>query len=105
MSVVELNPESFKELITGSAALVDFYATWCGPCRNMLRELEKFAAEHPEINVGKLNIESDENRELAAAFDVSTIPSIFFFRNGQLVTHLTGFFPAGVLAKKLDLQP
>ena len=104
MSVAELDAKSFKEIITGSSVLVDFYATWCGPCRNMLKELEKFSTEHPEIRVGKVNIESDENKELAAMFDVSTIPSLFFFRDGQLVTHLTGYFPARVLAEKLSLQ-
>lgn len=104
MNVTELNPESFKETIARPEALIDFYATWCGPCRNMLRELEKFAVEHPEIAVGKVNIESAENQELAAAFDVSTIPSLYLFRDGQMVSHLSGFFPARVLAEKLGLN-
>ncbi len=101
MKIVELNPETFKELILQPAALIDFYAPWCGPCRNMAAELEKFAVAHPEIAIGKVNIENDENRELAATFDVSTIPSIFFFRNGRLVKHVTGFFSHTALAGKL----
>ncbi|MBE6364319.1 MAG: thioredoxin family protein [Lentisphaerae bacterium] len=104
MDIIELNPESFKAILLKPAALIDFYAPWCGPCRNMARELEKFAADHPEIAIGKVNIESEENKELAATFDVSTIPSIFFFRNGQLVKHVTGFFSRTALADELLRQ-
>lgn len=103
MEIIELNPESFSEIIRKPLALVDFYAVWCGPCRNMGRELEKFAADHPEIAIGKVNIEAEENQALAAQYDVSTIPSIFLFRNGEPVRHLTGFFPSRALAEKLGV--
>ncbi|MBQ9786564.1 MAG: thioredoxin family protein [Lentisphaeria bacterium] len=104
MEIRELNPESFREIMQNELVLIDFYATWCGPCRNMARELEKFASEYPEIAIGKVNIEEEENVELAANYDVSTIPSLFLFRNGTNVAHLTGFFPSRVLAEKLGLQ-
>ena len=103
MKIIELNPESFNEMIQKPLALVDFYAVWCGPCRNMGRELEKFAAEHPEIAIGKVNIENEENLLLAARYDVSTIPSIYLFRNGVISCHLTGYFPSHQLAAKLGL--
>lgn len=101
MKVTELNPEIFAEFVQSPAALIDFYATWCGPCRNMLRELDKFAEDHPEIKVGKINIEDENNQQLVARYDVSTIPSIYLFVNGSPVKHLSGFFPARVLAEKL----
>lgn len=104
MTIQELNPESFREAMKQPEVLIDFYATWCGPCRNMARELEKFAVQYPGITIGKVNIESDENRELIASFDVSTIPSLFFYRDGKLVKHLTGFFSLRELAKELQLD-
>ena len=103
MTIVELNPQSFSEMIRKPLVLVDFYATWCGPCRNMGKELEKFAVEHPEIAIGKVNIENEENRELTTQYDVSTIPSLFLFRNGDMEKHLSGFFSSRALAEKLGL--
>lgn len=104
MNITELTGETFTEAVTLPVILIDFYAPWCGPCRNMARELEKFSAAHPDIPVGKVNIETEENKELAAQFDVSTIPSLFFFRNGQLVKHLTGFYSCGNLEKELGIN-
>ena len=102
-NVIELTPETFAEFTASPQAIVDFYATWCGPCRNMLRELDKLAAEHPEIRIGKVNIEDAANQKLAADYDISTLPSIYLFCNGEAVRHLTGFFPARVLAEKFGL--
>ena len=115
-SVVQMDKQMFLDKVfdytTGATewkyqgdkpAVIDFYATWCGPCRNMLRELDKLAAEHPEIRIGKVNIEDAANQKLAADYDISTIPSIYLFCNGEAVRHLTGFFPARVLAEKFGL--
>jgi thioredoxin len=104
MNITELNNDIFTESITLPVILIDFYAPWCGPCRNMARELEKFSAAHPDIPVGKINIEEDGNKDIAAQFDISTIPSLFFFRDGQLVKHLTGFYSCSKLEKELGIN-
>ncbi len=101
MNITELTYDTFTEAITLPVILIDFYAPWCGPCRNMSKELEKFSAAHPDIPIGKINIDEAENKELAAKFEISTIPSLFFFRDGQLVKHLTGFISCRALEKEL----
>ena len=105
MNITESDHENFaKVLAAGGDLLVDFYAPWCGPCRNMLRELETFASQNPDIAVMKVNIEEEKNREFVARFNVSTIPSLFFFRDGKLQKHLTGFFRSRVLEEKLEIK-
>ena len=76
--------------------LVDFWATWCGPCRMQAPILEAFAAEHPEIKVGKVNV--DENPELAEKFGIMSIPTRLVFKGGKLVKSAVGLHDKGGLA-------
>ena len=76
--------------------LVDFWATWCGPCRMQTPILEAFAAEHPEIKVGKVNV--DENPELAEKFGIMSIPSLLVFKDGKLAKTAVGLHDKSGLA-------
>ena len=81
--------------------LVDFYADWCGPCKMMMPIVEKMAEKYDgKIKVGKVN--SDEENQLAAKYNIMSIPSFLLFKNGELVDTLTGAMPADALAGKLD---
>lgn len=71
--------------------LLDFWATWCGPCRMLAPIIAEIAAEHPEIKVGKVNV--DEEPELANAFQVASIPTLVLMKEGKAVKSAMGYRP------------
>ncbi len=84
-----LDKQNFEEAIAGAEPiLVDFWATWCGPCRMQGDVLHEVDAAHPSVRIGKVNV--DENRELAMRFGISAIPTMILFKNGQAVESVTG---------------
>ena len=77
------NKEQFKEVVSKGITLVDFFATWCGPCRMLTPELEKLAEKDQTINVLKIDV--DEFQELAAQFNVRAVPTLVLFKDGQII--------------------
>lgn len=99
MSVLHITKENFNAEVVNSdrAVLLDFWATWCGPCRMVGPLVEEIAAEHPEIKVGKINV--DEQPELAAQFQIMSIPTLMVVKNGQITQRVVGARPkAHILA-------
>ena len=90
MSVFNIDPANFEEKVTNSDSpvLVDFWASWCGPCTMLSPIVEQLAEEHPEIAVGKVNV--DEAPELAQRFQVSAIPTLVLFKDGKAVDMSVG---------------
>ena len=90
MSVLHINRESFEKIIAqdGKTVLVDFWATWCGPCRMIAPVLEEVAKERPDVTVCKVDV--DEERELALEYGVSSIPTLLVFRDGKVVNQSIG---------------
>ncbi len=87
--ITKLDTENFFDAIdSADPILVDFWATWCGPCMMQGEILEQIAQAHPEYRIGKVNV--DENRELAMRFGIEAIPTMIVFKNGQAVEQLVG---------------
>ncbi|HBT80146.1 MAG: thioredoxin [Selenomonas sp.] len=82
---------SAEVLEAPGTVLLDFWASWCGPCRMLSPILDQVAAEHSEIKLGKINV--DEQPELAQQFDVMSIPTLVVYKNGQKVNEAVGLMP------------
>ena len=90
MSEVILTKDNFEAEVLKSdkPVLIDFWASWCGPCRKQSPILSRFADAHPEIKVGKVNV--DEQQELAVSFRVMSIPMLAVIKDGRLVSQTVG---------------
>ncbi|MBE5742604.1 MAG: thioredoxin [Clostridiales bacterium] len=100
---VVLTSNNFEEEVLNSKipVLVDFWATWCGPCRMIAPIIEEIARENEgKIKVGKVNV--DEEEELAIKYGISSIPTLLLFKEGQLVKKTLGYMPKDAVEKFIN---
>jgi thioredoxin len=100
-ATIEVTSNNFKETIeSNDIVLVDYWAEWCGPCRAFGPIFEKAAQENPDIAFGKCNTENE--LELASAFQINSIPTLMVFKEGVLVFSQPGLLPAPVLNELIE---
>lgn len=102
MSYINVNKNNFSQEVLNSEkpVLVDFWATWCGPCRMVGPIVEEIGAEREDIKVCKINV--DEEPELAAQYKIMSIPTLMVFKNGELVNQVFGVRPKNQLLSLFD---
>jgi len=98
---IELNASNFKDTVSEGVALVDFWAPWCGPCRMVAPVIEELAEDFDgKAKVCKVN--TDEEQDIAIEYGIRSIPTLLFFKNGELVDQMVGAAGKQVLADKLN---
>lgn len=100
--IQEITDSNINDLLSsGQPVMVDFWAPWCGPCKMMLPIVEELANEYEnKVVIGKLNV--DENDETCAKFGIMNIPTMLFFKNGEMVDRQVGATRKADLQAKLD---
>ncbi|MDD7453255.1 MAG: thioredoxin [Blautia obeum] len=101
MSAININKNNFQNEIMDSekTVLLDFWASWCAPCRMVVPIIEEIAGERPDIKVGKINV--DEQPELASEFSIMSIPTLVVMKNGKIVQQVSGARPKNAILEML----
>jgi thioredoxin 1 len=98
---VELNGTNFADTVKEGVVLVDFWAAWCGPCRMIAPIIEELAEEYEgKATIAKVDV--DTAPEVAQQFGIRSIPTVLFFKDGELVDQMIGAAPKAAYAQKLD---
>ena len=99
--MLNITNANFEEMVLNNPkpVLLDFWATWCGPCRMVAPIVEEIAAEREDILVGKVNV--DEEMELAVKFGIISIPTLIVMKNGEIANKAVGYMPKAEILKLL----
>lgn len=103
MSIINLTKDSYQNEVmeTEKVVVIDFWATWCGPCKMMAPVVEEVAKDYPDVKVCKVNV--DEEPELSNAFKIVSIPTIVVIKNGEIIDSVVGYRPKEDIEKIIKL--
>lgn len=100
--IFEITKNNFENEVIKSdkPVLIDFWAEWCGPCRMLSPVVDEIAEENENIRIGKVNV--DNERELAMAFEIDSIPTLILVKDGKIVGKSVGFVPKASILKLIE---
>lgn len=86
-----LKSDGFDDFVSEGASVIDFYADWCGPCKIMAPRFEEVAKEMKgKVNFAKVDVDNDDSREISERFEILSIPTLLFIKDGEVVNRITG---------------
>ena len=100
MAIMHATEDNFSSLINDEIVLVDFFATWCGPCKMLGPVLEDLENDREDVKIVKVDI--DKCRSLAREYGVMSVPTMFLFKNGSVVSQKTGFMPKELITNWIN---
>ena len=98
-NVKELTADNFDSFVKKGETVIDFWAEWCGPCKYLSPIVEKIASENKKIKFGKVDV--DSQTDLAQRFQVMSIPTLLFFKDGEMVNRTSGAMPKEDLEEEI----
>lgn len=99
MSVLHVDETNFNSVINDDLVLVDFFATWCGPCRMLAPVLDELSEDR---NIKIVKVDIDESRTLAKQFGIMSVPTLVLFKNGNKVAQNSGFMPKELVTRWIE---
>lgn len=100
MSIVHGDVSNFDDLIKDELVLVDFYATWCGPCKMLSPVLEDISSDRDNLKIVKIDV--DQNNELAKSNSIMSVPTLMLYKNGNMVSKMSGYMNKDELMTWID---
>lgn len=95
MEIIHGNEREFNQLVENGTVLVDFYATWCGPCKMLGSVLEEISNDRDELKIVKMDI--DQNSNLAKFYGIMSVPTLLLFKDGKMISKKVGFMPKDLI--------
>ena len=96
------NDNNFNEVVNEEFVLVDFFATWCGPCKMLAPVFEELSGEMEEVNFFKVDV--DQALDIARKYAITTVPTMIIFKDGEVVDKMIGFLPKEHIKSKIQTQ-
>jgi len=100
MKPIELTSANFADETAAGLTVVDFWASWCGPCKMLAPIVEELSGELTDVKFGKVNV--DKEQELAAVFQVDAIPTLYFIKDGKAINKMVGLTAKETLKKMIE---